>query len=62
MMVVLPGVAFFSPLIPSPAGQQNYDLLVIGGGSGGLACAKEGKHLMFCVCWHGHASRPQVPP
>uniref|UniRef100_G3SQE6 thioredoxin-disulfide reductase (NADPH) n=1 Tax=Loxodonta africana TaxID=9785 RepID=G3SQE6_LOXAF len=24
-----------------PAGQRNYDLLVIGGGSGGLACAKE---------------------
>uniref|UniRef100_A0A8C0RPE0 Thioredoxin-disulfide reductase n=1 Tax=Canis lupus familiaris TaxID=9615 RepID=A0A8C0RPE0_CANLF len=27
------------------AGQQNYDLLVIGGGSGGLACAKEAAQL-----------------
>lgn len=27
---------------PFPTGQQNFDLLVIGGGSGGLACAKEG--------------------
>uniref|UniRef100_A0A8C2VW22 Thioredoxin reductase 2 n=1 Tax=Chinchilla lanigera TaxID=34839 RepID=A0A8C2VW22_CHILA len=27
------------------AGQQDYDLLVIGGGSGGLACAKEGTYL-----------------
>ncbi|ELW64714.1 Thioredoxin reductase 2, mitochondrial [Tupaia chinensis] len=30
-------------LPPSGQGQQNYDLLVIGGGSGGLACAKEGQ-------------------
>uniref|UniRef100_A0A8C9PS85 thioredoxin-disulfide reductase (NADPH) n=1 Tax=Spermophilus dauricus TaxID=99837 RepID=A0A8C9PS85_SPEDA len=28
-----------------PAGQQDYDLLVIGGGSGGLACAKEAAQL-----------------
>uniref|UniRef100_A0A8C7BZ89 Thioredoxin reductase 2 n=1 Tax=Neovison vison TaxID=452646 RepID=A0A8C7BZ89_NEOVI len=27
------------------AGRQNYDLLVIGGGSGGLACAKEAAQL-----------------
>lgn len=30
------------PLLPSSPGQQSFDLLVIGGGSGGLACAKEG--------------------
>ena len=32
----------------------NYDLLVIGGGSGGLACAKEGRESMliyqFIIC------------
>lgn len=38
---------FLSPL--SAAGQQNYDLLVIGGGSGGLACAKEGMCPLPCV-------------
>lgn len=32
-----------SPLPFTQAGQQCYDLLVIGGGSGGLACAKEGR-------------------
>uniref|UniRef100_A0A8C9PM18 thioredoxin-disulfide reductase (NADPH) n=1 Tax=Spermophilus dauricus TaxID=99837 RepID=A0A8C9PM18_SPEDA len=40
------GSAFFtSHLILSSAGQQDYDLLVIGGGSGGLACAKEAAQL-----------------
>lgn len=33
----------------SPAGRQDYDLLVIGGGSGGLACAKEGMYPVPCV-------------
>ncbi|KAK7805399.1 hypothetical protein U0070_023810 [Myodes glareolus] len=30
-------------------GQQSFDLLVIGGGSGGLACAKEGVGLDPCL-------------
>uniref|UniRef100_A0A8D0Y1U9 Thioredoxin-disulfide reductase n=1 Tax=Sus scrofa TaxID=9823 RepID=A0A8D0Y1U9_PIG len=34
-----------SPLPFTQAGQQCYDLLVIGGGSGGLACAKEAAQL-----------------
>lgn len=34
------------PLIPT--GRQDYDVLVIGGGSGGLACAKEGTCLVSC--------------
>lgn len=33
-----------------PAGQYDYDLLVIGGGSGGLACAKEAASLGKKVC------------
>uniref|UniRef100_A0A5F5PV14 thioredoxin-disulfide reductase (NADPH) n=1 Tax=Equus caballus TaxID=9796 RepID=A0A5F5PV14_HORSE len=40
----------FSPLTPSPAGRQGYDLLVIGGGSGGLACAKEGTYPVSHHC------------
>uniref|UniRef100_A0A673VAC2 thioredoxin-disulfide reductase (NADPH) n=1 Tax=Suricata suricatta TaxID=37032 RepID=A0A673VAC2_SURSU len=32
-------------LLLSPTGKQDYDLLVIGGGSGGLACAKEAAQL-----------------
>lgn len=41
------GTSWLVPVLPSdapltPAGRQCYDLLVIGGGSGGLACAKEG--------------------
>ena len=31
------------PYIFMLAGKFEYDLVVIGGGSGGLACAKEGK-------------------
>lgn len=37
LVLVLPSDARLTP-----AGRQCYDLLVIGGGSGGLACAKEG--------------------
>nr|XP_020759144.1 thioredoxin reductase 2, mitochondrial [Odocoileus virginianus texanus] len=40
LVLVLPSDA---PL--TPAGRQCYDLLVIGGGSGGLACAKEAAQL-----------------
>lgn len=46
------------PLPLTPAGRHDYDLLVIGGGSGGLACAKEGMcpvshwcHQAFRVPW-----------
>jgi len=32
----------------------NYDLVVIGGGSGGLSCAKEAAKLGWNVaCWYG---------
>uniref|UniRef100_A0A669DJ27 thioredoxin-disulfide reductase (NADPH) n=2 Tax=Oreochromis niloticus TaxID=8128 RepID=A0A669DJ27_ORENI len=30
-------------------GKYDYDLLVIGGGSGGLACSKEGECIVLCV-------------
>ncbi|XP_019482442.1 PREDICTED: thioredoxin reductase 2, mitochondrial [Hipposideros armiger] len=42
------GFVLALPSHPSPfisIGQQDYDLLVIGGGSGGLACAKEAAQL-----------------
>jgi len=37
-------------------GKKHYDLIVIGGGSGGLACSKEGKYVekitaIFAVAW-----------
>ncbi|KAB0406856.1 hypothetical protein E2I00_006179, partial [Balaenoptera physalus] len=41
LLLVLPSQRL--PL--TPAGRQCYDLLVIGGGSGGLACAKEAAQL-----------------
>ena len=37
---LVPVLSSDAPL--TPTGRQCYDLLVIGGGSGGLACAKEG--------------------
>lgn len=32
----------------SHVGRYDYDLVVVGGGSGGLACSKEGE--IFCAC------------
>lgn len=43
------------PSLFTPAGRQDYDLLVIGGGSGGLACAKEGTCPVSC--WRPQAFR-----
>lgn len=34
-----------------PAGKFDYDLVVIGGGSGGLACSKEGVSFIFKYCF-----------
>jgi len=30
-------------------GKKRYDLVVIGGGSGGLACSKEGEYLLSTI-------------
>ena len=32
------------------SGKYDYDLVVIGGGSGGLACSKEGEFIFFFSC------------
>uniref|UniRef100_A0A8C9VZ39 Thioredoxin reductase 2 n=1 Tax=Scleropages formosus TaxID=113540 RepID=A0A8C9VZ39_SCLFO len=34
-------------------GKYDYDLVVVGGGSGGLACSKEGKQRLLCVVGKG---------
>ena len=35
---------FLTDYISFVSGNKRYDLVVIGGGSGGLACSKEGKY------------------
>ena len=40
---------FTKQYIPFPSDSQEYDLIVIGGGSGGLACSKEGEEILIKV-------------
>lgn len=43
-MFTLAGLLFVLFIIHyAPIGKYDYDLVVIGGGSGGLACSKEGE-------------------
>lgn len=44
----------------SITGKYDYDLVVIGGGSGGLACSKEGKLKLYYVCLRFCYSRRQT--
>ena len=38
-----------SPVVAQPASPYDYDLVVIGGGSGGIACAREGKFFIHNI-------------